>query len=150
MAKGETLVDTGKTLDAQKNDFIVMRHPMGGGTDPLRCGQRRTAVFLYDQHTRSPPQHSMSHEVTLCRKGGEIGNLSSCLAPQAQCLPLGEGAPVRTLGRMRVSLMQITKNRLIYKGNRIPSSVKNQRFLTASPRGSLGRSRAIANIQTAR
>jgi len=30
VAKGETLVDTGKTLDAQKNDFIVMRHPMGG------------------------------------------------------------------------------------------------------------------------
>ncbi len=30
VAKGETLVDTGKTLDAQKNDFIVMRHPVGG------------------------------------------------------------------------------------------------------------------------
>ena len=30
VAKGETLIDTGKTLDAQKNDFIVMRHPMGG------------------------------------------------------------------------------------------------------------------------
>ena len=28
--KGETLVDTGKTLDAMKNDFIVIRHPMGG------------------------------------------------------------------------------------------------------------------------
>lgn len=30
VAKGETLIDTGKTLDAQNNDFIVMRHPMGG------------------------------------------------------------------------------------------------------------------------
>ena len=30
VAKGETLIDTGKTLDAQKNDFIVMRHPIGG------------------------------------------------------------------------------------------------------------------------
>ena len=30
VAKGETLIDTGKTLDAQRNDFIVMRHPMGG------------------------------------------------------------------------------------------------------------------------
>lgn len=30
VAKGETLIDTGKTLDAQKNDFIVIRHPMGG------------------------------------------------------------------------------------------------------------------------
>ena len=30
VAKGETLIDTGKTLDAQRNDFIVIRHPMGG------------------------------------------------------------------------------------------------------------------------
>ena len=30
VAKGETLVDTGKTLDAQRNDFLIMRHPMGG------------------------------------------------------------------------------------------------------------------------
>ena len=30
VAKGETLVDTGKTLDAQLNDFMIMRHPMGG------------------------------------------------------------------------------------------------------------------------
>lgn len=30
VAKGETLIDTGKTLDAQRNDFIIMRHPMGG------------------------------------------------------------------------------------------------------------------------
>ena len=30
VAKGETLVDTGKTLNAQRNDFLIMRHPMGG------------------------------------------------------------------------------------------------------------------------
>lgn len=28
--KGETLIDTGKTLDAMQNDFIIMRHPMAG------------------------------------------------------------------------------------------------------------------------
>lgn len=28
--KGETLIDTGKTLDALKTDFIVIRHPMAG------------------------------------------------------------------------------------------------------------------------
>lgn len=28
--KGETLVDTGKTLDALQSDFIAIRHPMGG------------------------------------------------------------------------------------------------------------------------
>ena len=30
VAQGETLGATGKTLDAQRNDFIIMRHPMGG------------------------------------------------------------------------------------------------------------------------
>ena len=30
VAKGETLVDTGKTLNAQRNDFLIIRHPMGG------------------------------------------------------------------------------------------------------------------------
>lgn len=28
--KGETLIDTGETLDAMKNDFIIIRHPMAG------------------------------------------------------------------------------------------------------------------------
>ena len=28
--KGETLIDTGETLDAMKVDYIVIRHPMAG------------------------------------------------------------------------------------------------------------------------
>ena len=35
--KGETLYDTGKTLDYMKNDCIVIRHPMGGA--PALLGQ---------------------------------------------------------------------------------------------------------------
>ncbi len=44
VAKGETLVDTGKTLDAQKNDFIVIRHPMGGA--PYLLAKTVTAGVL--------------------------------------------------------------------------------------------------------
>ncbi|MDE7256821.1 MAG: aspartate carbamoyltransferase catalytic subunit [Clostridia bacterium] len=33
--KGETLIDTGKTLQALKTDFIAIRHPMGGAPDLL-------------------------------------------------------------------------------------------------------------------
>ena len=44
VAKGETLVDTGKTLDAQLNDFLIMRHPMGGA--PYLLGKTVNAGVL--------------------------------------------------------------------------------------------------------
>ena len=44
VAKGETLVDTGKTLDAQLNDFLIMRHPMGGA--PYLLGKTVHASVL--------------------------------------------------------------------------------------------------------
>ena len=44
VAKGETLVDTGKTLDAQLNDFLIMRHPMGGA--PYLLGKTVKASVL--------------------------------------------------------------------------------------------------------
>ena len=44
VAKGETLVDTGKTLDAQLNDFLIMRHPMGGA--PYLLGRTVKAGVL--------------------------------------------------------------------------------------------------------
>lgn len=44
VAKGETLVDTGKTLDAQLNDFLIMRHPMGGA--PYLLGRTVKASVL--------------------------------------------------------------------------------------------------------
>lgn len=42
--KGETLVDTGKTLDMLKNDFIAIRHPMAGA--PKLLAQSVTAHVL--------------------------------------------------------------------------------------------------------
>lgn len=43
VAKGETLIDTGKTLDAMKNDFIIIRHPMAGRRICLQGRSKRAS-----------------------------------------------------------------------------------------------------------
>ena len=42
--KGETLIDTGRTLDAMKNDVIVIRHPMGGAPHLLAKNVKASVV----------------------------------------------------------------------------------------------------------
>ncbi|MBQ2768422.1 MAG: aspartate carbamoyltransferase catalytic subunit [Clostridia bacterium] len=56
VAKGETLVDTGKTLDAQKNDFIIMRHPMGGAPYLLAKTVRAGVLNAGDGINEHPTQ----------------------------------------------------------------------------------------------
>ena len=56
VAKGETLVDTGKTLDAQRNDFIVMRHPMGGAPYLLAKTVKASVVNAGDGMNEHPTQ----------------------------------------------------------------------------------------------
>ena len=56
VAKGETLVDTGKTLDAQKNDFIVMRHPMGGAPYLLAKTVQASVLNAGDGMNEHPTQ----------------------------------------------------------------------------------------------
>lgn len=56
VAKGETLVDTGKTLDAQKNDFIVMRHPMGGAPYLLAKTVKASVLNAGDGMNEHPTQ----------------------------------------------------------------------------------------------
>lgn len=56
VAKGETLVDTGKTLDAQKNDFIIMRHPMGGAPYLLAKTVRAGVLNAGDGMNEHPTQ----------------------------------------------------------------------------------------------
>ena len=63
-------------------------------------------------------------------------------ARERLCLPLGEGAPVRTLGRMRVNLAPIYPTMLVISFPVLPSSVtkigsEEPILATASPRGSL-------------
>ena len=54
--KGETLVDTGKTLDAMKNDVIVIRHPMGGAPRLLAKTVRAHVVNAGDGMNEHPSQ----------------------------------------------------------------------------------------------
>ncbi len=54
--KGETLVDTGKTLDAMKNDVIVIRHPMGGAPRLLAKTVKAHVVNAGDGMNEHPSQ----------------------------------------------------------------------------------------------
>lgn len=56
VAKGETLIDTGKTLDAQKNDFIVIRHPMGGAPHLLAKTVKAGVLNAGDGMNEHPTQ----------------------------------------------------------------------------------------------
>ena len=56
VAKGETLVDTGKTLDAQRNDFIIMRHPMGGAPYLLAKTVKASVLNAGDGINEHPTQ----------------------------------------------------------------------------------------------
>ncbi len=56
VAKGETLIDTGKTLDAQRNDFIVMRHPMGGAPYLLAKTVKASVLNAGDGINEHPTQ----------------------------------------------------------------------------------------------
>lgn len=54
--KGETLVDTGKTLDAMKNDVIIIRHPMGGAPRLLANTVKAHVVNAGDGMNEHPSQ----------------------------------------------------------------------------------------------
>ena len=56
VAKGDTLVDTGKTLDAQKNDFMIMRHPMGGAPYLLATTVKARVLNAGDGINEHPTQ----------------------------------------------------------------------------------------------
>ena len=54
--KGETLVDTGKTLDAMKSDVFVIRHPMGGAPALLAKTVKGHVVNAGDGMNEHPSQ----------------------------------------------------------------------------------------------
>ena len=56
VAKGETLIDTGKTLDAMKNDFIIIRHPMGGAPYLLARTVKAGVINAGDGMNEHPTQ----------------------------------------------------------------------------------------------
>lgn len=73
--KGETLVDTGKTLDAMKNDFIIMRHPMGGAPHLLARTVKAHVVNAGDGMNEHPTQ-ALLDMLTMRERFGKIEGLT--------------------------------------------------------------------------
>ncbi len=74
VAKGETLVDTGKTLDAQKNDFIIIRHPMGGAPYLLSKTVKASVLNAGDGMNEHPTQ-ALLDMLTMKEEFGKIEGL---------------------------------------------------------------------------
>ena len=74
VAKGETLVDTGKTLDAQKNDFIIIRHPMGGAPHLLAKTVKASVLNAGDGMNEHPTQ-ALLDMLTMRETFGKIEGL---------------------------------------------------------------------------
>lgn len=72
--KGETLVDTGKTLDAMKNDVIVIRHPMGGAPRLLARTVKAHVVNAGDGMNEHPSQ-ALLDMLTMRENFGSIAGL---------------------------------------------------------------------------
>ena len=74
VAKGETLVDTGKTLDAQRNDFIIMRHPMGGAPY-LLAKTVKASVLNAGDGINEPPTQALLDMLTMREYFGSLKGL---------------------------------------------------------------------------
>ena len=74
VAKGETLIDTGKTLDAQRNDFIIMRHPMGGAPYLLAKTVKAGVLNAGDGMNEHPTQ-ALLDMLTMREKFGSLQGL---------------------------------------------------------------------------
>ena len=72
--KGETLIDTGYTLDAMKNDVIVIRHLMGGAPHLLAKHVRASVVNGGDGMNEHPTQALLDF-YTMREKFGDFRGL---------------------------------------------------------------------------
>ena len=72
--KGETLLDTGKTLDAMKIDFIVIRHPMAGAPKYLAENVKASVLNGGDGMHEHPTQ-ALLDMLTMREKLGKIKGL---------------------------------------------------------------------------
>ncbi len=72
--KGESLIDTGKTLDALRTDAIVIRHSMAGAPDLLAANVRASVINAGDGMNEHPTQ-SLLDLYTMREKFGSIKGL---------------------------------------------------------------------------
>jgi len=74
VAKGETLVDTGRTIDAMGTDVIVIRHPMSGAPHLLAKNVRASVINAGDGMNEHPTQ-ALLDMFTIMEKKGRIEGL---------------------------------------------------------------------------
>ena len=72
--KGETLIDTGRTLDAMKVDYIAIRHPLAGAPKLLAENVRASVINAGDGMNEHPTQ-ALLDMFSMREKFGKIGGL---------------------------------------------------------------------------
>ena len=75
MQKGETLIDTGKTLDRQQNDFIVIRHPAAGAPRLLARNVKAHVINAGDGMNEHPTQALLDF-LTMKERFGRLDGLT--------------------------------------------------------------------------
>lgn len=75
VAKGETLIDTGKTLDAMGTDIIVMRHSQSGAPNHLARHTRASVINAGDGMHEHPTQ-ALLDMLTMEEELGSIKGLN--------------------------------------------------------------------------
>jgi len=73
VAKGETLIDTGRTLDRMGTDLIVIRHPMSGAPHLLAQNVRASVINAGDGMNEHPTQALLDMFTMREHKGGLEG-----------------------------------------------------------------------------
>jgi len=75
VAKGETLIDTGKTLDALKTDVIVIRHNIAGAPHLLAKNVKASVINAGDGMNEHPTQ-ALLDMFTMTEKFGDLKGLT--------------------------------------------------------------------------
>lgn len=74
VAKGETLIDTGRTIDRMGTDVIIIRHPMSGAPKLLAENVKASVINAGDGMNEHPTQ-ALLDMYTMLEKKGQIQGL---------------------------------------------------------------------------
>ena len=73
--KGETLLDTGRTLDRMGTDVIIIRHPMSGAPH-LLAQHVNAAVINAGDGSHAHPTQTLTDLLTIKREKGRFDNMT--------------------------------------------------------------------------
>lgn len=73
VSKGETLIDTGRTIDAMKTDVIIIRHPMSGAPHLLARNVKASVINAGDGMNEHPTQALLDMFSIIEKKGSLDG-----------------------------------------------------------------------------